>query len=142
MGNLYRCKIFAVLDSGIRNGIGMEKYFGDWNSREDVVNAFSIDENELKEAVIIAAGYSCESYEGSAMVVFRKNGKLFEVHGSHCSCNGLEDQWSPEEISYEALIDRLNKTQEYMVEKLGSEFEFALRKGLIDEMFEREVLLS
>jgi len=120
----------------------MEKYFGEWSTAEDVMDAFRIDAKEFQEMTIIAAGYDCESYEGSAMVVFRKEGKLYEVHGSHCSCNGLDDQWSPEETTYEALIDRLNKTKEYMVNKLGAEFELALRKGLLDEMFEREVLLS
>lgn len=46
-------------------------------------------------------------YSGEAFVLFRKDGKLFEVNGSHCSCYGLEDQWEPEETDAEALIFRL-----------------------------------
>lgn len=42
-------------------------------------------------------------YSGSAVVIFRRDDKLFEVHGSHCSCMGLEEQWEPEETTIEAL---------------------------------------
>lgn len=33
----------------------------------------------------------------------RATGKLFENHGSHCSCYGFEDQWTPEETTLEYL---------------------------------------
>lgn len=117
----------------------MERYFGNFGSAEDIVNQWS--GADLSDAHVIAAVYHHEDYDGSAMVVFRKEGKLYEVHESHCSCNGL-DNWSPEETTYEALIDRLNKTTDYDVERFGEGFSMALRKGLIDEMFEREVLES
>lgn len=52
---------------------------------------------------ILAAIYGQESYEGSAFVLFVRDGKLYEVHGSHCSCHGLEDQWTEEETTVEAL---------------------------------------
>lgn len=32
-----------------------------------------------------------------------EDGKLYENHGSHCSCNGFERQWAPEETSIEYL---------------------------------------
>lgn len=119
----------------------MGRYFGEFNGVEDVIANFAgSSEEDLNEAVVIAAIYSHESYEGSAMVVYRKDGKLYEVHGSHCSCNGLEDCWSPEETTYEALYDRLSKTKDWQVERFGSEFEVALMKGIVDEMFDREVL--
>lgn len=37
------------------------------------------------------------------MVVYRRDGKLYEVHGNHCSCYGLEGQWEPEEATVESL---------------------------------------
>lgn len=40
--------------------------------------------------------YGCDS---SGFYVFRKGRKLYEVHGSHCSCYGFEGQWNPEETS-------------------------------------------
>lgn len=42
--------------------------------------------------------YSTPSYEGSADVIYRRDGKWFHASGSHCSCYGLEDQWKPEAI--------------------------------------------
>ena len=52
---------------------------------------------------IIVASYGGGSYEGDAFVLFRKDGKLYEATGSHCSCFGLEGQWSPEETTVRAL---------------------------------------
>lgn len=54
----------------------------------------------------LVARYDQECYEGSAFVLFRKDGKLYEVHGSHCSCYGLEGQWAPEETDWKALAMR------------------------------------
>lgn len=46
-----------------------------------------------------------DGYSGYAMVIYYdvKQKKYFEVYGSHCSCYGLEDQWTPEELKFEAL---------------------------------------
>lgn len=120
----------------------MEQYFGNWENREQMLESFEANASELKDAIVIAAAYDTGNYEGDAFVVYRKEGKLYEVHGSHCSCNGLEGQWSPEETTYEALVDRLEKTEKYEIEKFGEEFYNALKRGLVDEMFEREVLYS
>lgn len=126
------------MDYGARDELDM-RYFG-WNNQEEMMSSFGIGEDEMKDVVVIAAIYENEGYDGSAMVVFRKNGKLYEVHGSHCSCNGLENDWTPEETSYEALMDRLNKSNNHQVERFGEDFDKALRQGLVDEMFDREVL--
>lgn len=40
--------------------------------------------------------YGCDS---NGFYLFRRGHKLFEVHGSHCSCFGFEDQWKPEPTS-------------------------------------------
>lgn len=53
------------------------------------------------------AYYDVHEYEGKAFVLFEEGGKLYEVHGHHCSCYGLEEQWSPEETSVEALLYRI-----------------------------------
>lgn len=36
----------------------------------------------------------------------KKSGKYFEVHGAHCSCNGFEDQWRPEETTLARYLER------------------------------------
>jgi hypothetical protein len=58
---------------------------------------------------ILFASYNYANYEGDAWVLLEKEGKLFEVNGSHCSCYGLEGQWDPEQVSLEELKHRLEK---------------------------------
>ena len=61
--------------------------------------------------VLLYADYTYENYSGDAYVLgYNKDNKqFFEVHGSHCSYYGLEDQWEPEETSVELLTHRLQK---------------------------------
>lgn len=60
-------------------------------------------------AEILLASYGTPSYEGYAFVLFKRDGKLWEVNGSHCSCYGLEGQWEPEETTVEALRHRVKE---------------------------------
>jgi len=53
------------------------------------------------------AFYSYEDYSGYAWVVYTVKDKVYEVHGSHCSCNGLEGQWCPEETSWEFIAKQV-----------------------------------
>lgn len=48
--------------------------------------------------VLLYADYTYEDYSGDAYVLgYNKEKKqFFEVHGSHCSCYGLEGQWDEE----------------------------------------------
>lgn len=85
----------------------MEKVFvGNWDNAEDMKRDFEITDKELEGAEILFAGYEYGSYEGDAFVLFKRDGKLYEVTGGHCSCNGVEGQWSPEETSAEAIAKR------------------------------------
>lgn len=81
-------------------------YNGNFNNKKDVESNFSVD---LQDSTIVYAEYVTGSYEGSAWVIFSRNGKLYEVHGSHCSCNGLEGQWSEEETSPEIILERIKR---------------------------------
>lgn len=104
----------------------MTKYFGEFDITKkypllgeyegfDVNNETAI---EISNLDIICAAYNRESYEGDAFVLFRKDGKLYEVNDSHCSCYGLRN-WNPEETTKEALMLR---GDEYGVwEKYGKE---------------------
>ncbi len=78
-----------------------EIYNGDWEEKQDLESDFNIKLSDNIE--IIYAFYENESYSGSAFILFKENNKLYEVHGAHCSCYGLEDQWDPEETSIEYL---------------------------------------
>ena len=83
---------------------GYSVFDGDFDDEQDVMGAFQVDENELKGAFILYANYDIDGYEGSAFVLFSRDGQLYEVHGSHCSCYGLEGQWEPEETTVDALV--------------------------------------
>jgi len=83
----------------------MKKYYGEWDSRDDLVVYYGTD--VPPEEDIVFAEYDCPPYAGSALIVFTKDGKLYENNDSHCSCYGLED-WDPEETSIEALRMRKN----------------------------------
>ena len=50
---------------------------------------------------VLFASYGEDNYSGDAFVLFERDGKLFEVNGSHCSCYGLEGQFEPEETNLE-----------------------------------------
>lgn len=81
-------------------------YFDDFSSIDDVVNSFAqYDQgdpdqirSDLEGAEVLFAFYGHESYDGQALVVFRRGGELFMVEGGHCSCHGLEGQWAPSRV--------------------------------------------
>ena len=83
-------------------------YRGDWNERDDVFRDFALQDRFTID--IIFAYYSYEDYSGTAHVIGFDNEKntYFEVHGSHCSCYGLEDQWDEERCTLEELKAMLN----------------------------------
>ena len=60
------------------------------------------DDNEPPEDpnpdCVIFADYSYEDYYGDAFYVYIKDGIVYEGHGSHCSCHGLEGQFEPEVV--------------------------------------------
>jgi hypothetical protein len=101
-------------------------YFGRWSCLHDLLKDFyqlyEWDDNyqksieklkqDFSNKEILFAWYSYEDYNGEAVVIFKENGKLYEVRGSHCSCYGLEDQWQPEETFIEAL-KHMNKDSWY-----------------------------
>lgn len=69
---------------------------------------FEIGDDALLGVEILLASYTYESYSGDAFVLFSRDGKLWEVNGSHCSCYGLEGQWEPEETSVESIERRIS----------------------------------
>ncbi|MEC2335172.1 hypothetical protein [Bacillus subtilis] len=87
-----------------------------WIDKESVLRDFDGKRGENDSEVevdrdvnILFASYGYELYSGNAFVLFEKDGVLFEVCGSHCSCYGLEGQWEPEEVVLKELENRLVK---------------------------------
>lgn len=89
------------------------KFITGFSDDADIAAQFAAPKGALDGAEVLFAAYTYEDYSGDALVVFRKDGRLFEVNGGHCSCYGLEDQWSPEETTTEALLHRLDKGSRY-----------------------------
>lgn len=86
---------------------------------------------EFQDIDVLFASYTYRDYEGDAFVLFRKDGKLFEVNGGHCSCYGLEGQWEPEETTIEALEHRLKNDyfgKSYSRNTFGFELTVLLQK--------------
>jgi len=98
----------------------MSVFLNDWaqDGQSAMLGDFGVTEDVLEGAEILVASYTYEQYSGDAYVLFRRDGKLWEVHGSHCSCHGLESQsyqgnapsqWEPEETTREAILHRLDR---------------------------------
>lgn len=75
-----------------------------WLERKYLVDKYL---KEWKDINILFASYGQDNYSGAAFVLFEQGGKLYEVNAWHCSCYGLEGQWTPEETNIEALKHRL-----------------------------------
>lgn len=86
----------------------MNVYFDLFSSNDDIIREFAISPEQLDGVEVLYAYYGYEDWSGDAHVIFRKDGKLYEVNGSHCSCYGLNEQWEPAETTVKALLFRPN----------------------------------
>lgn len=96
-------------------------YYGDFTCKQDVLDSFCVLgdygsggpdkelQDDLKNIKILLAWYGSGDYEGTAFVLFERDGQLYEVNGSHCSCYGLEGQWDPEKTSVAELRHRIEE---------------------------------
>lgn len=92
-------------------------FLNEWKDKDvtKLAEDFGVDTTVLDGIEVIVASYESEEYSGRAYVLFAKDGELYEVHGSHCSCYGLsEDGWSPEPCTLDELRVMLNKRANWM----------------------------
>lgn len=87
----------------------MKRFFGLFENVDDVVAQFDIAPSDLDGCEILSAEYEYEDYEGTAHVLFRKEGGLYEVVSGHCSCYGLEGTWKPERVVEQELRERAER---------------------------------
>lgn len=95
----------------------------DFEDADNVFCAYDVPKEKRDGIEIIFADYTYKGYSGYSQVIFKENGSFYEVHGSHCSCFGLEGQWEPELIeteTYRARMDRLGNKE--MVEAIQGWF--------------------
>lgn len=97
-----------------------EIFLHKFESKKDILSEFGVDESLLDECHIYIAYYHVGDYgcDSSAYVLYECKGKLFEVHGCHCSCHGLSEdsysggatQWQPEEVNVDYLNYKMNNS--------------------------------
>jgi hypothetical protein len=101
----------------------MEKYFGSFGDVDSVRRAFGRDGDATfptDEEIVFAAYGEKEAYSGDGILIWRRDGKLFETSGSHCSCNGLEESWQPEETTPDALGIRKLSTYDHEADAIAA----------------------
>jgi len=116
-------------------------YIDGFQNVEDIIQAFEAPADALLDAYVLYAKYRTGDYEGSAFVLYTKNNKMYEVNAGHCSCNGLEGQWQPEETSKESLEHRFfREGADWPYACETDEDRGALQKALLDEIAESILL--
>jgi hypothetical protein len=105
-------------------------YLEQFKNNEDIIREYGAPADALDGADVLLAWYGYGSYSGDSFVLFKKDGKLFENHGGHCSCYGLEGQWEPEETTVEALARR--KIDDYGSYDGGADAQAELNKVLAE----------
>ena len=81
-------------------------YIEEFNSESDIIKQYAAPADALSGATVLLAWYGYGDYCGDSLVIFERDGKLWEVNGSHCSYFELEGQWCPEETTWESLAKR------------------------------------
>lgn len=112
-------------------------YLNNFSSIDDVRSQFQISSEAIHDAEVVLAWYGNGDYCGSAYVLFVRNGKLWEVHASHCSCNGIEGQWDPQETSFAALDHFLTNGSYGTYE--GKDLYRTILKKLLAELKKRDI---
>lgn len=78
-----------------------------------LVKEYEADPNILEDLEILigyesVGDWGCDS--SSFFLLKDKDGNLYEMHGSHCSCYGFEGQFDLEKTTVEALKFRINES--------------------------------
>lgn len=95
-----------------KSSLAGKKYFGSWSDYQGMKESWEHEGEDFpKEESILFASYGGGSYEGDATVIYTLDGSLYENHGLHCSCYGLENQWRPEKTTRAALVMKGKKDQ-------------------------------
>jgi hypothetical protein len=82
--------------------------------KNHLMNEYEATKEQLEDLEILigyesVGSWGCDS--SSFFLLKDKEGKMYEVHGSHCSCYGFEGQFTLEETTLEALKFRINESK-------------------------------
>lgn len=126
-------RYFGIFEEGIAsvNREFSNNRYGHWDDEQGkYVEPDNPAEEFVKDSEVLFASYEYEDYSGKAFVIFERDGKLFEVHGGHCSCNGLEGQFEPEETTWEALAMRPWVGKDKADDEFDWEFRYSQFEGV------------
>jgi hypothetical protein len=113
-------------------------YFGTWDRFEDIAGDFQL---ELDSPEMIAInrvlyaryseyyGYGSDYEMWAEVLYIGHDGLLYEVHGSHCSCYGLEGQWEPDLVTAADVLTTVRYDDEN--NKYNAEERAAMLAGLV-----------
>lgn len=94
---IYRKRLALEDLSGYTDQQIRDHWIASWEIAKVVADAFN-----PVAAYESVGDFGCDS-SGWFLLQNRETGELFEVHGSHCSCYGFEDQFTPEPTTLEYL---------------------------------------
>lgn len=77
----------------LNNFSSLEEIIREFEAEWDKEKIEELKNTKYKNINFLFASYGTDNYSGDAYVLFEKEGKLYEVTGSHCSCYGLEGQF-------------------------------------------------
>jgi hypothetical protein len=121
-----------------------KRYFGNWGDYESMTADFlqgeysyekkayeprDIPDSFPKDEEVLFAGYVYESYEGSSLVIWTRDGEVYMDEGGHCSCNGLEGSFGAPDVTkttWEALA-LIDEKSSYRLERFGEEAQEAFK---------------
>jgi len=86
--------------------------------KSHLMNEYTADSDVVDNLEVLIGYESVGSWgcDSSSFFLLRdKDGNLFEVHGSHCSCYGFEGQFTLEPTTVEALKFRINESYNHSV---------------------------
>lgn len=100
----------------------MKEFYDIFDGIESIKSQFETDDERLDQATHIFAYYNYEDYSGDAYVLFKVGDQWYQNGGGHCSCNGLEGQWEPEETTLEAVknYNAYTNLQEFIAKVEGT----------------------
>ena len=86
----------------------MTVFHGEFKDKSDIIKQFELDGFNLEDYEIVFASYIDCCYSGNAYILLYKDRVFYEVNANHCSCYGLEGQFSLEETTAESVRFRIN----------------------------------
>ena len=110
------------------------KHMNEYDVKEHLISEYTAPESIRDTYEVLIAYENNDSYDSTSYFLLKdkSDGRLYEIHASHCSCHGFEDQFDPKEVTAKYLKsvhfsfgtgegddDLLQAVRDYLVENLN-----------------------